>query len=256
MIRNTASSPKVSATTRRFSLALVALISVGLSAAANANRVDRIDPSQPGFTDSYFVDVSAGTPTDSITETGIFKPSTYQGRRDVNLDVNGGTGAQSFKLAGDSFLELDNDANTSSILQLAYGVGNGNTPDHFGNKFNAIAITVSEVSNDNSGLGLGSGRFTLTLQSGTTVGTSTVGIDFTQPGTYVLNFNDPGFAGINFSQIQRVTVNLTTTTAGSDFRIDSIFRTVAVPEPSTWALLTAGIAGILALTLRRRAARV
>ncbi len=229
-----------------------------ISADVHGDRVDRIDPSGPGSTDEYLIAVGPSLPVQSLTQTEISRGSTYHGRRDVLLDLNGGTSAFSSKQFGDSFLELNNDANTSAILTLAYG------KDNLGfrvtnNPYNAIAINVTEVSSGDDGLSLGSGRFTLTLRSGNTSGTSIFGIDFNQAGTYYLSYDDPGFAGIQFNHLNEVAVTLSTTTPGSDFRIDSIYRVaVAIPEPSTWALLGLGATGLFlrALKGRRRSERI
>ncbi len=240
----------VSITARRVCQALVVLVFLGSSFTAAANRIDRIDPSKPGFPDEYFLSVNPNSPTASLTETGIDRRSTVRGRRDVSLDLNGGTSAYSSKQYADSFLEFNNDADTSAILTLAYGMGGNDNGGPMHNRYNAIGIDVSEVNSGDGGLSLGSGRFTLTLRSASGSATSQHQIDFNQPGTYYFSYNDPGFAGFDFAHLEGVAISLATTTPGTDFRIDDIFRT-AIPEPSTWILFSLGGAGLIAAGLRR-----
>lgn len=240
----------VSITARRVCRALVVLVFLGYSFAAAANRIDRIDPSSPGFSDEYFLSVNPNSPIASLTETGIDRRSTFRGRRGVSLDLNGGTSAYSSKQFADSFLEFNNDANTSAILTLDYGAGGDHDGGPMHNRYNAIGINVSEVNSGDGGLSLGSGRFTLTLRSDGVSATSINPIDFNQPGTYYFSFSDPGFAGFDFANLDEVLISLATTTAGADFRIDDIFR-AAIPEPSTWILFTLGAVGLAACGWRR-----
>ena len=242
-----------SQTRRHFFWCTIAFSFISISSDAHGNRVDRIDPSVPGFTDEYFVAVHPDSPIVSLTETGISRRATFRGQRDVVLDLNGGTSAYSSKQYADSFLELNNDANTSAILTLDYGADNFQMRP-IENRFNAIAVSVSEVNSGDDGLSLGSGRFTLTLRSGSTRATSINGIDFDHPGVYYLSFDDPGFKDIQFNHLNEVAITLTTTTMGSDIRIESIYR-VAIPEPSTWFLFGLGGAGIVGWDLIRRRTR-
>jgi hypothetical protein len=222
---------------------------------AGGNGIDRIEPSVPGYVDDYIVSVDSAHPTVSFTQTGILPRVTFDGIRDISLDVNGGTSAFSSKLYGDTFLSLENDANTSAILTLDYG----NQMDLNRNflwqgHFNAIGIDVAAVSSGVGGIDLGSGSFMLTLRSGSTIGTATAPISFNSPGEYFFLYSDPGFAGINFADIDQVTLTLLTTTPGTDFRIESIYRCSVVPEPSSYALFVAGLA-VLGWLSRNRFAR-
>jgi len=223
-----------------------------VSATAATNGIDTISPGEPSFPDQYLVSVDSNTPTVSFTETGINPLDTFDGIRDISLDVNGGTGAFSSKLNNDPFLSLQNDANTSAILTLDYGAqGNLNRDFLFGGRFNAIGIEVGQVGSGPNGMDPGSGTFSLTLRSGSTVGTSTNPIDFSSSGDSFFLYQDPGFAGIDFAHIDEVILTLITTTPGTTFQIESIYRCATIPEPGSNTLLVIGLVG-LGLTLRRR----
>lgn len=230
----------------------VAAVFLGFTTAVQANRIDRIDPSSPGFSDQYFLSVNSNSPDSSLTQTGIARRSTFRGQRTVTLELNGGTSAYSSKQDADAFLEFNNDANTSAILSLDYGV-NGDHDGPLHNRYNVIGIEVGEVNSGDDGLSLGSGRFTLTLRSDSMSAISLNTIDFNQPGTYYFSYSDPGFAGFDFAHLDAVSISLATTTPGTDFRIDNIFR-AAVPEPSSWILFTLGGVGFVTHAWRRRLA--
>ena len=241
---------------RRFCWALAAVTFIGFSLVAEANRIDRIDPGSPAFSDHYFLSVNAGSPSASLTETGIDRRSTFRGRRDISLDLNGGTSAYSSKQYSDSFLELSNDANTSATLTLDYGAdgdwADGPMNDRYSDRYNAIGIDVSQVNSGDGRLSLGSGRFTLMLRSYSGSATSINLVDFNQPGRYYFSYSDPGFAGFDFAHLDEVMISLATTTPGTDFRIDNIFFCGVIPESSTWSLFTLGGVGFIAFGWRRR----
>jgi len=223
--------------------------------ALKGNGIDRITPSQPGYPDEYMISVDSGNPTVSFTQTGIFPRSTFNGIRDISLDVNGGTSALSSKLFGDGFLSLENDANTSAVLTLDYGKqADLNKNFIWQGQFNAIAIDVAAVSSGDDGIDLGSGRFALTLRSGTDIRTASAFIDFSSPGTYFFLYSDPAFAGLAFHDIDQVTLTLLTTTPGTVFEIESIYRYSAIPEPSTCAFLVGGLL-VVGWVARNRFAR-
>lgn len=224
---------------------------VAFALSAQAVVIDSIDPSTMAFPDHYSLSVNSIQQVASIGVVGLNPNSTLGGRRDVSLAINGGSGAISTKLDADGFLQFDNDDNTSATLMLSYGIGADLNADFSGS--NGIAITVSAVNNGANQLGLGSGTFSLSLRSGVTVASSTFNIAFNTPGVYFFAFSDPGFAGLNFADIDAMTLTLDTTTAGSDFRIEDI-STVVIPEPSTYLLLGVGLIGLVPL-LRRRTVR-
>ncbi len=245
----------VSINCRHSCWALAAVTFIGSSLVAEANLIDRIDPSSPAFSDQFFLSVNVGQPSASLTETEIDPRSTFRGRRDISLDLNGGTSAYSSKQYSDSFLELSNDANTSALLTLDYGTGSdwadGPSYNRYNGRYNAIGIDVSQV-NSGDGLSLGSGRFTLTLRSYSGSATSIDLIDFNQPGRYYFSYSDPGFAGFDFAHLDEVIISLATTTPGTEFRINNIFFCATVPEPATWSLFTLGGVGFIALSWRKR----
>ena len=238
---------------RRVGLALIPFAWAGTPPALKANGIDRIVPSTAQYSDFFFLEVTSDSPVASLAQTGLNGYYTVDGQRNTSLDINGGTSASATKPSADSVIELDNDANTSAILTLSYGVNADLNRNFLGTRrsFNALAIDVSSVSSGNNGLRLGSGTFTLTLRSGDVTGTSENIINFDHAGDYFFRYDDPGFAGIRFSRIDECILTLVTTTPGTDFRIDGIYR-CNIPESSTASLFVVGLAGFCCFAVFRR----
>jgi hypothetical protein len=220
---------------------------------ARALPIDQIDPGTPSSPDQYNFSTTTSNPIATLAVAGHNPASTLGARRDIGLNVNGGTNDASLKLSGDSYLSLENDATTSAIMTLSYGVASDLNANFLTDGSNAVSINVVAVANGPNHMAFGSGVFSLSLRTNATTGTATVSIPFSTAGIYNFSFSDPGFSGLNFADIDAITLTLTTTTAGTDFRIESINTTTVVPEPAEWALFAVGAVVLGAMARGRRA---
>jgi hypothetical protein len=234
------------------SLALAAALTTG--SVASANHIDFIQDdsdSSNGVTNATF---SLSTGGATVTDTQVGEPADILGgSRAVSLTRNGGFGGtiSAEKIAGTSFIRVENSSVSAGTFVLDYpGISNSD----FASMWDSIAVAIPVL--DQSG-GPGDGEINLSVTVESSAGTGTAFADGTglapgrieDPGTFFFPFDDPNFAGVDFSDVDGVTVTFETAIIGSDFEIASITREV-IPEPTSLALL--GMGG-LALLRRRRA---
>lgn len=228
---------------------------VALTAApVAANHVDFIqDDSNPsnGVTDATF---SLSTSGGVVSDAQPGEPADILGgTRQVTLTGGGIAGSISAeKVAGTDFISVENDTLSAGILTLSYpGISNSN----FASNWNAIGINIPFIEQST---GIGDGEIDISVTVNSSAGSGTALVDgngivpgrVEDPGTFFALFNDPGFAAVDFSDVDGVTVTFTTAIIGSDYRIGSITRETVIPEPAS-AILLGGMA-LLAVSARRR----
>lgn len=210
---------------------------------ANANHIDFIqDDSNPGngVDNATF---SLSTSGAEVTDLQIGEPDDILGgMRDVSLTRNGGFGGtiSASKMLGTDYIDVQNSTVAAGTLVLSYpGISNSD----FASSWNFIAVDIPVLDN-----AVGDGEINLSVSVTSSTGSGTVFADGTglapgrieDPGTFFFSFSDPGFAGVDFSDVDGVSITFETAIIGSDFQIGSITREV-VPEPSSLTLLGAGI---------------
>ncbi len=142
--------------------------------------------------------------------------------------------------AGDNTIFFDGLGVASPTLTLSYGDFGGGAPlnSDFASMWDSVAVNFASVT--------GTGLLSVEFESSAGTGTSAQTLVSTS-GSYFFNFNEPVFNGVDFSDIDTVTLTLTAN-PGADFEIESFTREV-IPAPGA-----AGIAvlGGLAAFRRRR----
>ncbi len=141
---------------------------------------------------------------------------------------------------GNDYIFFDGLGAASPTLTLSYGDFGGGTPLNadFASMWDMVAVNFSSVT--------GTGLLSVEFESGSGSGTSAQTL-VSSAGTYSFNFDEPVFNGVDFSDIDTVTLTLTAN-VGGDFQIESFTREV-IPAPGTAALLALG--GAAALRRRR-----
>lgn len=181
--------------------------------------------------------VNDANPTQVIMGSG---DNILGGSRLVDVDAQTGAAGQSFAqlLDGDTFLDFVNDGLATSALTLDYGDfagGVGELNSDFDTNWDAIVVNFSDV--------VGDGLLTVAVESSAGNGVSAAQTVMSA-GTYSFFFNEAGFSGVDFTDVDRVTITLQAG-EGADFRMTAITR--EIPAPGALAVL-----GIAAVAGRRR----
>lgn len=216
--------------------------------AAQANHIDFI--SDGGFLLST-TDLMGPASASQIGDAGNILGT----ERDVTIDFSAGSGILSTGVIAvppgpgpvgpdlSTLLYFDTSVGSFGTLELNYdgvgGVGLGGVD--FGTLWNAISVNFAGVQ--------GEGLLTVEVEdTSMNVGSASATID--AAGVYDFLLADPGYAGVNFNSVDRVTLTLTSTIAASDFAIAQVTRETVVPEPGTLGLLA--LTGLMASAVRFR----
>ena len=228
-----------------FSLGLFGVLAV--ASPAYANHVDFI--ADGAFT--LFTTSTQGSA--SATQTGD-GGNILGSEREVSLDFASGSGILSTGIIdapegpgpvgpnSDIVLLFDNSVNSSGLLTLEYdGEGDdGLGGVDFQTQWDSIAVQFADVQ--------GAGDLTVEVEdTSDSVGSSTLSV--ADAGTFFFDFDDSGFSGVDFFNVDRVTLFLNTTIDASDFAISQITREARsepIPEPASMLLGLVGLAGFAA----------
>jgi hypothetical protein len=193
--------------------------------AAHANHIDFM-------TDGPFTLNGASSTTVSGSPDNILG-----GQRFVSMDT---VDAIAQLNPGDNFITFDGLGAATPTLTLSYGDFGGGTPLNadFASMWDMVTVTFASVT--------GSGLLSVEFESGSGSGTSAQTL-VGAAGSYSFGFDEPVFNGVDFSDIDTVTLTLSAT-IGSEFAIESFTREV-IPAPGAAALLALG--GVAAFRRRR-----
>lgn len=158
------------------------------------------------------------------------------GQRRVSVDV---VQANASVASGGNVLEFNSVGTAAATLTLDYGSFPGGDPLNadFASEWAGIAVDFAQV--------LGGGLLTVRVQGGGTP-SQAVQTFVNAAGTYAVPFTHPGFAGVDFADVDRVTITLSGD-PGSDFQIGAIV--LVVPAPGGFAGLA--LAGLVVARRRR-----
>ncbi len=234
---------------KTLSLACAGFVLAGLPTVSLANHVDYL-------VDGGFV-IGATSMSGPVSSAQLGSPGNILGsEREVTLSFSAGSGILTSGLLvppgpgpvgpdTSKVLLFDNSVNSFGMFVLEYdgigstglaGSGAGDLTSPAG--FVAFRVDFPSVQ--------GSGDLTISVTD-TSSNTGSVTQSVNAAGNYTFNFSDAGFAGVDFTSADSITVTLDTTTAASDFAISQIIR--LVPEPTSMALL--GLGGLTLLRRRR-----
>ncbi len=215
---------------------------------AFAGHIDLIqDDSNPanGVTNGTF-NLSSSSATPVVGSQAGEPADILGGIRNVTLARNGGFGGtvSATKTAGTSVIAFRSTTIATGFLSLDYpGITNSN----FLTLWDAISIDIPKLDNV---FAAGDGEFDITVGVRSSAGNGTVTRFFEDPGTFSFLFTDPGFTGVDFSDVDGVTVSFQTRIIGTQFDVGSITRrdrAINQPVPdggSSFALLGLSIGGL------------
>ena len=223
---------------------LAAAAALAAAPLALANHVDFVRAN-----DGTTFSVSSSGPAVTDEQTGD-PASILGGRRVVTVERDGGFGGSitATKAAGSSVIDVMNDTVAAGTLTLDY-------PDIENSDFQTMWDRIDvQIPFLGQSTGIGDGEFDAFLTVESSAGTGTVASGRIEAsvtgGSTVLSFpfDAPGFADVDFFDVDGVTLFVDTAIIGSDFQIGAITREV-IPEPTSLGLLAAAGLGLV----RRRA---
>ncbi len=95
------------------------------------------------------------------------------------------------------------------------------SPTNFLTLWEAITIDIPKLDNV---FAAGDGEFDITVGIRSSAGSGSVTRFYEDPGTFDFLFSDPGFTGVNFADVDGVTVSFRTRIIGTQFDVGSITR--------------------------------
>ncbi len=196
-----------------------------LAGAASANHIDFM-------TDGAFTLNGA-----SSTTVGGNPDNILGGARFVSMDT---VDAIAQLAPGDNTIFFDGLGVASPTLTLSYGDFGGGTPLNadFASMWDSVAVNFASV--------VGTGLLSVEFESGSGSGVSAQTL-VSASGSYQFNFDQPVFTGVDFTDIDTVTLTLTAN-PGAEFEIESFTREV-IPAPGAAGLAVLG--GLAAFRRRR-----
>lgn len=220
----------------------------------HANHVDFIqDDSNTanGTNNATFSRTSSGS---AVSDTQVGDPADILGgTRTVTVIRNGGFGGTLIaeKTIGSSVIDVQGSTLAAGTVTLDY---NGFDNEDFDTMWDRIDVAITNLRNSP-----GDGEIDLFLTVESSAGSGTVQsarqeASINPNPTISFDFTNPGFAGVDFKDVDRIVLDVRTAIIGTDFQIASITREVtAVPEPSSFAAL--GILGCTGCIIARRRRR-
>ncbi len=200
---------------------IIAAMSVSQAFAAHIDFIQ--DDSNPGngVTNATFNLSSSNATVVSSSQMG--EPADILGgTRNVSLSRNGGFGGSvtATKAAGTDVISFrTSNFLPTGLLSLDYpGITNAN----FMTLWDAITIDIPKLDN---AFPAGNGIFDITVGVRSSAGNGSVTLQrIDDPGTFDFLFSDPGFAGVDFADVDGVTVSFQTLIIGTQFDVGSIVR--------------------------------
>ncbi len=225
------------------------LIATMIAGHAFADHIDFIkDDSNPanGVTNATF-NLSSSDST-VVTGSQVGEPADILGgTRNVSITRNGGFGGSvtATKALGTDVITFRPSNNVAAgVLSLDYpGITNAN----FMTMWDAITVDLPKLDNI---FPAGAGILDLTVGVRSSAGNGSITRRIESTGTFDFLFNDPGFTGVDFGDVDGVTVSFDTRIIGTQFDVASITRRDRAPAQgvpdggSSLALLGLSLGGL------------
>lgn len=219
---------------------------------ASANHIDSIQDDSVtgnGVTNATF---SLTTTGPAVMDTQVGEPADILGGTrvvtlfDDRLLLPGGSAE---KAAGTDYIQLTATGLQTPTLTLDY-------PDisdaNFASMWNSIGVTFLLLD---SPLSPGAVAADLTVAVESSAGNGSVTMDLVQAAgesSVFFPFNSPGFAGVDFGDIDGVTVTIDPRIVAFSYQLGEITREQIVPEPTSIALVMTGLASLAGVFIVRR----
>lgn len=158
----------------------------------------------------------------------------------VSGEVNGGSELGASYVAGDDCITFTTSEDENSMLTLDYGAfpgGSGPLNSDFGTMWNFLRVEIGSMGAD--------AEATMMVTFESSAGNATMSdIEIDGAGNYDVAFDDTAFTGVDFLDVDRITVKFTT---DSEATIEICGITREIPAPGSLAA-----AGVFALAFGRR----